>query len=564
MSASPSTAVVECVPNFSEGRDPVVIEQIAAAIRAVPGVALLDIDPGKATNRTVMTMVGAPEPVLEAAFQGIKAAAALIDMGKHSGAHPRMGATDVCPFVPVGGITMAECAELARRLGQRVGEELAIPVYLYEAAASRPERQNLADIRAGEYEALPQKLQDPSWAPDFGPAAFVPRSGATVIGARPFLIAFNVNLNTKNTRKANKIGAIVREKGIARKGADGKALRDDQGELIRDPGMFPAVKAIGWYIEEYGRCQVSINFTDHTVSPPHLVVDAIRKVADDEGVVVTGCELVGLIPLDAMLAAGRHYLRRQGGSGGATEAELIEVAVQSLGLRDLGPFDADQRIVERRIRQDGPLVRMTNRVFVDTLSSSAPAPGGGSVAALCGALGAALAAMVGNLTVGKDGYQARWPAQDQMAVDAQALKEAFLTDIDRDTAAFDALMAAFALPNKSDPEKAARNAAIKRGRREAIAVPLAVLERCGAVLDAVEEALLGNENARSDAGVGALCAATCAEGAWYNVSINLRDVKDPVYKAEVRARADAAIAAVRSRAAAIGGRVRNELGAEAG
>jgi len=558
----PADSLVECVPNFSEGRDPALIARITAAIEAVEGVTLLDVDPGKATNRTVVTFVGTPLAVLEAAFAGIARAAELLDMRGHKGAHPRMGATDVCPLVPVRGIDMAACAELAALLGQAVGEELDLPVYLYEQAATRPERANLADVRAGEYEGLPARLVQGGDRPDFGPALWserTARTGATVIGARPFLIAFNVNLNTANVKKAMKIGALIREKGIYRKDVDGNIIRDADGVGIRNPGMFKCVKAIGWYIEEYGRCQVSINFTDHTVSPLHEVVDATRRVADQEGVVVTGCELVGLVPLEAMLAAGRHYLARQGTNPGAPDVELIEVAVQSMGLRDLGPFDPAQRIVEHRIGRDGPLVGKTVRDFVDTLGSRAPAPGGGSVASLCGALGSALAAMVGQLTTGKKGYEAVWDEQDRAAVAAQALKEAFLADIDADTAAFDAIMAAFALPKGSPEDKQARGRAIQAATRGAIEVPLRVLERCLPALDTVDVAVRGNANARSDAGVGALVLRACAEGAYYNVNINLGGIRDVAWAQARRERARQAMDAVQARTDAIGQLIRAEL-----
>lgn len=536
--------VVECVPNFSEGRDRAIIDAIAAAIRQVPGANLLDVDPGAATNRTVFTFVGDPEAVLEAAFVAIRTGTALIDMARHKGAHPRIGAADVVPFVPVADITMEECAALARRLGARVASELGIPIYLYENAASCPERRNLADIRAGEYEGLAAKLQDPSWKPDFGEPVFNPRAGATVIGARPFLVAFNVNLNTRETRKASKIGAIIREKGIARRDAQGNAIRDAEGNLVRDPGLFRSVKAMGWFIEEYDRAQITINFTDYRVAPPHVVLEEIRRIAMDEGVVVTGSELVGLIPLDAMVQAGRWYLERQGVNPGAPEDDVIECAIRSMGLRDLGSFDPNQRIIERRIRRDGKLVGMTVRQFTDKLSSSAPAPGGGSTAALAGALSSALAAMVGTLTTGKKGYEADYQRQNANSVRAQALKDAFLADIDRDTAAFDALMGAFALPKATPEDKAKRVHAIQDATRQATLVPLGVLERTVEVLDCVRIALEGNANARSDAGVATLLVRTCAEGAWYNVRINLPGIDDPAFKADAAARADAALATV--------------------
>lgn len=553
-----SQPLVECVPNFSEGRDPVVIEAIAEAIRSVAEVSLLDVDPGKATNRTVMTFVGPPDAAVEAAFRAIKVAQARIDLRQHKGEHPRIGATDVCPFVPLSGIDMEGCAALARRLGARVGAELGIPVYLYEAAASSPARKNLADIRMGEFEGLESKLADPAWQPDFGPAEATP-AGATVIGARPFLIAFNVNLNTRDKRLATRLANRIREQGTLKKDAEGNKVLDEHGVPLRDPGLFRCVKAIGWYIEEYERAQVSINFTDYTVSPPHLVVDAVRRLADEQGVVVTGCELVGLIPEDALLAAGRHYLRRQGLNPGAPDNELIEVAVRSLGLRELGPFDPSQRVVERRIRKDGRLTSLSNRQFSDLLSSASPAPGGGSVSALAGSLSAALSAMVGNLTTGKKGYEAAGPAQDDNAVRAQALREAFLADIDADTAAFDKVMAAFGLPKKTPDEAAAREAAVQAATLEATLVPLRVLERCLAALDCAELALRGNKNARSDAGVGVLMARAAAEGAYYNVSINLTGLSDAETRAALQQRADAAMQQMLQRGEAISAGVRAEL-----
>jgi len=558
-----SQPIVECVPNFSEGRDREVLKQITDAIEAVDGVTLLDVDPGEATNRTVVTFVGSPPAVEEAAFRAIARAAQVIDMSGHHGAHPRMGATDVCPFVPVAGITMEECAEMARRVGDRVGSELQIPVYLYEAAASTPERGNLATVRAGEYEGLAARLPDPIQGPDYGPRAMderVRRTGATAVGARPFLVAYNVNLNTRNTRKAMKIAALVREKGIIRRDDNGEIVRDADGKALRDPGLFEKVKAIGWFIEEYDRCQVSINFVDHRVSPIHEVVDAIRQVADEEGVVVTGSELVGLIPLEAMLAAGRYYLRRQGVNPGAPESDLIETAIRSLGLRDLGPFDPSERIIERRITSDGPLVKETVRGFADRLASVAPAPGGGSVAALCGALSTGLAAMVAQLTTGKKGYEAMGAAMDAMAIRAQGLREGFLADVDADTAAFDGLMAAFGLPRKTPEEQAARKAAVQEATRNAIEVPLRVLERVVEAVSLVEVAATGNRNARSDAGVAALTAQAAAEGAWYNVCINLAGLDDPDATRTYRDRADAALAAVTGRTEAIRAQVRTELG----
>ncbi len=557
-----SHPIVECVPNFSNGRDPEVIEAITAAIAAVEGVTLLDVDPGAATNRTVVTMVGSPGAVVEGAFACIAKAAELIDMAQHSGAHPRQGATDVCPFVPVSDITMEECAELARILGRRVGEELGIPVFLYEAAASRPEWSNLATIRAGEYEALPQKLGKPEWKPDFGPNQFNERvkgTGATVIGARPFLIAYNINLNTRDTRKAMKIAALLREKGIYKKDADLNIVRDEHGEGIRVPGMFKNVKGIGWYIEEYGRCQISLNLTDYHISPPHEVYDAARRLADEDGIVVTGSELVGLIPLEAMILAGKHYLDRAGVNPGVPEAVVIETAIQSLGLRELGEFDPDERIIERCIRMDGRLVSMTARTFMDTLASDAPAPGGGSVAALCGAMSTSLSAMVGLLSVGKRQYKAIKGEMCALSWEAQSLKEAYLRDIDEDTEAFDAIMAGFAMPKKSPEEKKARRAAIRAATIRAIEVPLRVLERTIRAVELADVATRGNANARSDAGVAALTAETAAEGAYYNVLINLQGFKDQELAALYRQRADAALERVLLGTSAIRERVRAEL-----
>ncbi|MFH1468593.1 MAG: glutamate formimidoyltransferase [Pseudomonadota bacterium] len=551
--------IVECVPNFSEGRDPVVIEAIAAAIREAPGVSLLDVDPGEATHRTVYTFVGGPDDVVEAAFRAIQTGQRLIDMRRHHGAHPRMGACDVCPFVPVAGVSMDDCAALARRLGERVGGELGFPVYLYEHAATRPEWRNLATIRQGEYEGLEARSSDPWWKPDFGPV-FNARSGAVAVGARPFLIAFNVNLNTREVKRAMKIAAILREKGIARRDEQNVAIRDEQGQLVRDPGMFESVKGMGWFIDEYDCAQMTFNLTDYTRAAPHEVLDAARRLADEEGVVVTGSELVGLVPEDAMLMAGHHYLRRQRVCQGAPHREVIETAVRSMGLRDVSAFDPDQRIIERRIRQDGKLVSMTVRGWSDALSSSAPAPGGGSVAALCGSMAAGLAAMLGNLTVGKKGYEGVWAELDASSVRGQALKEAFLADIDNDTAAFDALMAAYGMPKGTDEEKSARNAAIRKANHEATLVPLGVLERCVEVLPCLEAAMKGNENARSDAGVAALMCRACAEGAWYNVCINTRNMKDRPFVEMVRARADEAFDVVREATERLGERVRRELG----
>jgi len=526
--------IVECVPNFSEGRDQTKIEQIAAVIRSVDGVQLLDIDPGKDTNRTVMTLVGDPQGGVEAAFQAIAKAAELIDMSAHRGAHPRLGATDVCPFIPVSGITMDECSELARQLGKRVGEELGIPVYLYEKAAARPERSNLADIRSGEYEGLAQKLRRPEWQPDFGPARFNKKSGATVIGSREFLIAYNINLNTRDVRIAHEIAGLIRESGRPQKDDQGRILCDVDGEALRIPGIFKACKAVGWYLEQFGRAQISINLTDYHQTPPHLVFDACCRLAEERGVRVTGSELVGLIPLQAMLQAGRHYLHKQKKSAGVAEAELVHVAVLSLGLADLGPFDPAQKIIEYRLSGNGPLASMKVDGFLDLLSSDAPAPGGGSVAALCGALSCALSSMVAALTFGKKGYEAAFAEMEAVGLQAQQLKDEFIQDIDRDTEAFNQVMAAWRLPKKTDDEIAARKQAIEEATRAATRVPLSVLQRCRQAVDlAAVVAKSGNKNSLSDAAVAAATVRTAAEGAFLNVCINLPGITDETFKNNV-------------------------------
>lgn len=533
--------LIECVPNFSEGRDTNKIEAIAAAIRDVDGVALLDVDPGKDTNRTVMTFVGPPEAVLEAAFQGIQKAAQVIDMSKHHGAHARLGATDVCPFIPVSDVTMDECVDLAVKLGRRVGNQLVIPVYLYEFAASREERKNLATIREGEYEGLAEKLQHPDWQPDFGVGIFNPRSGAVVIGAREFLIAYNINLNTRDEAIARDIAFAIRERGRAKRDSDNNILRDEKGEIIYEPGIFPAVKAVGWYMDDFGRAQISINLINYKVSPLHLVFDECCRLAEERGVRVTGSELVGLIPLQAVLAAGRHYLTKQGKTAGVPESELIHIAVLSLGLDDLYPFKPEEKIIEYRIRRQSPLVSMRVDAFVDLLSTASPAPGGGSVAALCGALGSALASMAAALTHGKKGYEAVTDQMLEIGEQAQLLKQAFLDDVDRDTEAFKQVMAAWRLPKKNDEQKAVRDQAIQTATRQATLVPLQVLQRCvqAAALAraAVEQ---GNVNSISDAGVGALSIRTAAKGAYFNVRINLSGLDDLKLRQDLLAAAEEA------------------------
>ncbi len=551
--------LVECVPNFSEGRDPAVIDAITDTIRACEGVELLDADPGADTNRTVVTMLGAPEAVSEAAFQVIAKAAELIDMAKHKGAHGRMGATDVCPFVPVRDISMEECADLARALGKRVGEELGIPVYLYEEAASRPERQNLANVRKGEYEGRAEKIKDPEWKPDFGPAEFNARSGATSIGAREFLIAYNFNLNSRDRRIAQDIAMEIREAGRAKRDEKGEIIRDENGKAIKKPGLFKKVKAVGWVMEDFNCAQISMNLTNYKETPLAEVFDAVCRLAVERGVRCTGSELVGLLPKDCLLAAGRHYLRKAGKSAGAPEKELLRIAIQSLGLSELYPFEVDKKIVEYRISDPRPLVGMTVGDFVDETSSESPAPGGGSVAALAGALSGALSSMVAWLTVGKKGYEETFEAMKELAEKAQALKDNFLRAIDDDTAAFNGMMNAMRMPKKTDEQKAAREEAMQQATREAIAVPMSVLAACPEALDLAEGATAGNENSLSDAAVAASCAVTAAEGTYYNVLINLASVSDEAYKKQTQDKAEALLAEVKKRANVLGQSVTQRL-----
>ncbi len=533
--------LVECVPNFSEGRDPDKIRAITREIEAVPGVKLLDVDPGASTNRTVVTFIGPPEAAAEAAFRAIAKAAEVIDMRAHKGAHPRMGATDVCPFVPVSDVAMEECVRLAAGLGRRVADELAIPVYLYEAAARKPERRNLATVRAGEYEGLPEKLRDPRWAPDFGEAVFNPMSGATIIGAREFLIAYNINLNTRDRKLAHEIALSLRESGRAKRDKDGTLVKDARGHTVTVPGKFKDVKSVGWYVEDYGVAQISVNFTNYKRTPVHVVFDEAVRLAGKLGLRVTGSELVGLIPKEALLMAGRHYLEKQGKGPGVPEGELIRMAVRSLGLSDVVPFEPEKKVIEYQVREPGPaLIAMTLRGFTDELSMDSPAPGGGSVAALCGALSAGLSAMVANLTVGKKGYEAVRGEMIAMAVEAQALKDFLLEAVDRDTKAFNKVMEAFRLP-KTTPEQAEeKDRAIEEANKEATLVPLEVLEKA---VDAVGLARIaaakGNRNSLSDAGVAGLAAQAAGEGAYDNVLINLGGIKDTKFADQVKRRASA-------------------------
>lgn len=523
--------IVECVPNFSEGRDMAVMEKITDEIKKVPGAELLDVDPGKDTNRTVVTVAGDPGAVMEAAFQAIKKASEVIDMSKHSGAHSRMGATDVCPFVPVSGVTMEDCVEIAKKLGQRVAEELKIPIYLYEEAATSEERRSLAYIREGEYEALPEKLKQEKYKPDFGKPVFNVRSGATVIGAREFLIAYNVNLNTRKVKTARKIANRIREKGRMVK-------NKETGKKEQVPGSLKKVRAVGWYIDEYNMAQISINLLNYKVTPLYRVFEEADKFAREFGIRVTGSELVGLIPLEAMLETGRHFLKLQGSTTGVSENELVRVAIQSLGMEELGPFDPEHKIIEYKLRKKGRLASMNIYEFADELASDSPAPGGGSVAALNGTLSAGLSAMVGNLTYGKKQYKDVRENMIKLSEKAQKLKDFFTESIDKDTDAFDKVMDAFSLPKKGDEEIKARNKAIQDATKEATLIPFTVLERSK---EAAELALMvaekGNQNSLSDSGVAGLAASAAAEGALYNVMINLQDIEDETFNAETAQKA---------------------------
>ena len=537
--------IVECVPNFSEGRDASVIAKITDEVKKVAGVELLDVDPGRDTNRTVVTFAGPPESIAEAAFQAIRKAAEVIDMSRQKGTHPRMGATDVCPFVPVSGVTMAECVEIARRLARRVGEELGIPVYLYEEAASSPERRSLAYLREGEYEGLPEKLKKKEFKPDFGKAVFNPKAGATVIGAREFLIAYNVNLNTRDVKLAKAIANRMREKGYTVK-------NPVSGEKETIPGALKTVRAVGWYIPEYQMAQISVNLLNYNTTPLYRVFEEAERLAGEFGVRVTGSELVGLIPLEAVLQVGRHYLRKQGNSRGVDERELVRVAVQSLGLAELSPFHPAHKIIEYRFRKPGVLAAMDLVSFCAELASASPAPGGGSVSALNGALSASLSAMVGNLTFAKKGYEEIRGEMEIVAEKAQSLKDFFIEAIDKDTAAFNRLMAAFALPKKSDDDKKTRQQAINEATKGATLVPFTVLERSRTVAElSLAVAKKGNRNSLSDAGVAGLAAAVCAEGALYNILINTQELPADSFRSETRAQARKLFACVQETVAKV-------------
>jgi glutamate formiminotransferase/formiminotetrahydrofolate cyclodeaminase len=538
--------LIECVPNISEGRDTAKINAIASVVETVEGVKLLNVDPGAATNRTVITFVGEPEPVIEAAFLLIKKAAELIDMSKQTGEHPRFGATDVCPMIPIANITMDEVVPYAHKLGTRVGEELGIAGYFYENACKEEKRRNLATCRSGEYEGLPNKLVDPEWKPDFGPAEFNDRikgSGVTAISARDFLVAYNVNLNTTSVRRANSIAFDLRENGrTKRKGnpITGEIVLDENGEPAREKGALKAVKGIGWYIEEYGIAQISLNLTNISITSMHVAFDTACQKATERGIRVTGSELVGLVPLQAMLDAGKFFLRKQQRSVGISESELIKIAVKSLGLDDLAPFDANERIIEYKMNEGSAkkLVDMSLTAFADETASESPAPGGGSISAYAGAMGASLATMVANLSSHKRGWDDRWEEFSDWAEKGQAIKDELLHLVDEDTVSFNKIMDAFGLPKGTDAEKVARSQAIQDATKYAIQIPLRVMEVSHGSFELIKAmAEVGNPNSVTDAGVGALCARTAVIGAHLNVKINAGGLKDKAFLEGVLAKA---------------------------
>jgi glutamate formiminotransferase / formiminotetrahydrofolate cyclodeaminase len=527
--------IIECVPNFSEGNNMAIIHQITAEIEKTDGVRLLNVDSGKATNRTVVTFVGTPKAVVDAAFNAIKKAGELIDMSKHKGEHPRMGATDVCPFIPVANITLEETAKYAQQLAKRVGEELNIPVYLYEAAQLNEARKNLSVIRAGEYEGFFKKIKQPEWAPDFGSNEFDVKRGGTVIGARDFLVAYNVNLNTTSVRRANAIAFDVREAGRT-KTENGKPVLDENGNKMSIPGSLKHVKAIGWFIEEYGIAQISMNLTNINKTPVHIAFDEVCKKADARGIRVTGSELVGLIPLKAMLDAGKYFLQKQKRSVGVSEKELIKISIKSMGLEELAPFKPEERIIEYMLanKTDSKLVSMPLCDFADETASESPAPGGGSISAYVGSLGAALATMVANLSSHKVGWDDKWETFSNWAEKGEGDKNTLLKLVDEDTKAFNKIMDAFGLPKGTDEEKKLRSAAIQTATKYAIEVPFRVMQTAYDSMEVIKAmAEIGNPNSVSDAGVGALCACAAVRGAFLNVRINAASYSDKDFVKEI-------------------------------
>ena len=524
--------LIECVPNFSEGNDLTIIKQITDRIESVEGVRLLNVDPGKATNRTVVTFVGEPDAVIEAAVRAIKLAGELIDMSKHKGEHPRMGATDVCPLIPVSGITMEETAAYAKKLGERVGKELTIPVYLYENAQPNKDRSNLSIIRAGEYEGFFKKIKLPEWKPDFGPNEYDAKRGATVIGAREFLVAFNINLNTTSTRRANAIAFDVREAGRVKREGDpltGKIILGPDGKAITIPGTLKSTKAIGWYIEEYGIAQISMNLTNTNITSVHKAFEEVSKSANEKGIRVTGSELVGIIPLQCLIDAGKYFLEKQERSTGIPEKELIKIAVKSLGLEELAPFKPEERIIEYLLKDNSSskLISMSLHAFADETSSESPAPGGGSIAAYMGSLGVSLATMVANLSSHKRGWDERWKEFSDWAAKGQAYKDTLLHLVDEDTIAFNKIMSALSLPKSTEEEKVNRTNAIQTATKYATEIPFRVMQTTFASMEIIKAmAEIGNQNSVSDAGVGALAARSAVMGAYLNVKINAAGLTD--------------------------------------
>jgi glutamate formiminotransferase / formiminotetrahydrofolate cyclodeaminase len=531
--------LIECVPNFSEGVDMTLIKQITDEVESVEGVKLLNVDPGKATNRTVVTFVGSPKAVIEAAFLAIKKAGEVIDMAKHKGEHPRMGATDVCPLIPISNISMQETAKYAQELAKRVGEELALPIYLYEEAQKDKKRSNLSVIRNGEYEGFFKKIKLPEWKPDFGPQEYDAKRGATVIGARDFLVAYNVNLNTTSTRRANSIAFDVREAGrVMREGnpITGKIITDAEGKPKFTPGSLKSVKAIGWYIEEYGVAQISMNLTNINITPVHIAFDEVCKKATERGIRVTGSELVGLVPLKSMLDAGKYFLLKQKRSTGVSEKELIKIAVKSMGLDELAPFKPEERIIEYLLKkpEDSKLISMDLVAFADETASESPAPGGGSISAYVGSLGISLATMVANLSSHKKGWDERWDEFSKWAEKGQEIKDQLLKLVDADTAAFNKIMAAFGLPKTSEAEKKIRTQTIQEATKYAIEIPFKVMELSFESMEVIKAmAEHGNPNSVTDAGVGALCARTAVLGAFMNVRINAAGYEDKKFVTEI-------------------------------
>jgi glutamate formiminotransferase / formiminotetrahydrofolate cyclodeaminase len=537
--------LIECVPNFSEGNDLNIIKQITNEIEKIEGVRLLNVDPGKATNRTVVTFVGEPANVIEAAYQAIKKAGELIDMSKHKGEHPRMGATDVCPLIPIANISMEETAQYAQQLAKRVGNELQIPAYLYEAAQPDKERSNLSVIRAGEYEGFFKKIKEPQWKPDFGPAEFDAKRGGTVIGARDFLVAFNINLNTTSTRRANAIAFDVREAG---------RNIEVEGKKINQPGILKSVKAIGWFIEEYGVAQISMNLTNINITSVHVAFDEVCNKATARGIRVTGSELVGLIPLKAMLDAADYFLEKQKRSTGISEKEKIKIAIKSLGLDELTPFKPEERIIEYLLANeaDRKLVNMKLNAFADETASESPAPGGGSIAAYVGALGASLATMVANLSSHKKGWDDKWKEFSDYAAQGQQIKDTLVKLVDADTAAFNKIMDAFALPKATGEEKTKRTEAIQAATKYAIEIPFKVMETAAAAMPLVKAmATVGNPNSVSDAGVGALCIRSAVMGAFMNVRINAAGYNDKFFVTDIITKGKAIETAVIAEEAAV-------------